>query len=187
MVTRRVWVDERELLPDRSLRVRKHSPDGFNWGYGGSGPAQLALALLLELPTEEMAILWYQDVKWQVIAKLPQADFTLDSQDIVSFITGAVSAELVQGQASPPSGRHRPPGVVTRPHVSAVDFRYSRDQLEAIFQLAYAEDVEKGGRYDARSGAINVYTHPWNTETMRAESTLMGSLYAFWGDQNRIW
>jgi Family of unknown function (DUF6166) len=59
--TRRVWVDERELLPDRSLRVRKHSPDGFNWGYGGSGPAQLALALLRELTTEEMAILWYQD------------------------------------------------------------------------------------------------------------------------------
>jgi hypothetical protein len=27
--------------------VRKHSPDGFEWGYDGSGPAQLALALVL--------------------------------------------------------------------------------------------------------------------------------------------
>ena len=67
------------------------------------------------------------------------------------------------------------------------DFRYSRDQLESLFRLAYLEDVEKGGRYDGRSGAINTYTHPWKTETMRAESTLMGSVYAFWGDQNRIW
>jgi hypothetical protein len=68
-----------------------------------------------------------------------------------------------------------------------VDLRYSRDQLHAIFQLAYAQDVEKGGRYDGRSGAINVYTHPWNTPTMQEESTLMGSLYVFWAEQNRIW
>lgn len=25
-----------------------HSPDGFNWGYMGSGPSQLAFAILLE-------------------------------------------------------------------------------------------------------------------------------------------
>ena len=73
--------------------------------------------------------------------------------------------------------------MVTRPNVTEVDFHYSRNQLQAIFQPAYTEDVEKGGRYDARSGAINIYTHPWNTETMRAESTLMGSIYAFWAER----
>lgn len=31
---------------DLRLDLRRHSPDGFNWGYSGSGPAQLALALL---------------------------------------------------------------------------------------------------------------------------------------------
>lgn len=31
-----------------SLKVRNHSPDGFEWGYRGSGPSQLALALLLD-------------------------------------------------------------------------------------------------------------------------------------------
>jgi len=34
----------------RALRLRSdlfnHSPTGFEWGYGGSGPAQLALAIL---------------------------------------------------------------------------------------------------------------------------------------------
>jgi len=33
---------------DPRNRVRNHSPDGFEWGYGGSGPAQLALAILCQ-------------------------------------------------------------------------------------------------------------------------------------------
>jgi len=51
----RVFVEESEgairkdteLDPRPSLQLRKHSPDGFEWSYGGSGPAQLALAILL--------------------------------------------------------------------------------------------------------------------------------------------
>jgi len=68
-----------------------------------------------------------------------------------------------------------------------VDYRYSPDHLQALFDLARAEDVEKGGRYDARSGAINIYTHPWNTVTMQEESTFMGSIYACWAEENRFW
>lgn len=45
--TRTVRVDGRELSPRPSLHVWNHSPDGFSWGYHGSGPAQLALAILL--------------------------------------------------------------------------------------------------------------------------------------------
>lgn len=36
------------LDPGPSQALRNHSPDGFAWGYQGSGPAQLALALLLD-------------------------------------------------------------------------------------------------------------------------------------------
>ena len=68
-----------------------------------------------------------------------------------------------------------------------VHYRYSQDHLHALFDLARAEDVEKGGRYDARSGAVNIYTHPWNSPTMQEESTLMGSIYAFWAEENRLW
>lgn len=28
--------------------VERHSPDGFSWGYGGSGPADLALSILVD-------------------------------------------------------------------------------------------------------------------------------------------
>jgi len=71
--TRRVWLDGKELAPGKSQKVYNHSPDGFNWGYGGSGPAQLALAICIELKTKEH----YQTFKWRVIAKLPQEDFSI--------------------------------------------------------------------------------------------------------------
>ncbi len=35
------------LSPEPSQEIINHSPDGFNWGYGGSGPAQLALGFYL--------------------------------------------------------------------------------------------------------------------------------------------
>jgi hypothetical protein len=50
-----------------------HSPTGFQWAYGGSGPAQLSLALLCDhLGDSEHALSLYQDFKWKVIAALPQ-------------------------------------------------------------------------------------------------------------------
>lgn len=33
---------------DPKLKLVNHSPTGFSWGYGGSGPAQLALAILAD-------------------------------------------------------------------------------------------------------------------------------------------
>ena len=52
-------------------------PAGSTGGYGGSGPAQLALAILLRATDRETAVAHYQAFKWDVIAKLPQADFSL--------------------------------------------------------------------------------------------------------------
>ena len=67
---RKVWIDSKELSPTKSQEIVNHSPDGFNWGYGGSGPAQLALAILLELTDKDTALKNYQSFKWDVIAKL---------------------------------------------------------------------------------------------------------------------
>ena len=51
------------------LDVMNHSPTGFAWGYGGSGPAQLALALLLDaLEDEDLALRHYQEFKRQKVA-----------------------------------------------------------------------------------------------------------------------
>lgn len=65
---RRVEINGVELKPERSLKIRNHSPDGFNWGYPGSGPAQLALAILLEFMPETFAVGLYQQFKFHVVA-----------------------------------------------------------------------------------------------------------------------
>jgi hypothetical protein len=73
--TREVWLDGQLLDPEPSLAIRNHSPDGFAWGYGGSGPAQLALAIMLELTGKAEG---YQEFKWKVVAGLPQTDFEIE-------------------------------------------------------------------------------------------------------------
>ena len=70
--TREVFINGSLLEPHQSLRIRKHSPDGFLWGYGGSGPAQLALAILLEYLPIPIAENYYQRFKQEFVAKLPQ-------------------------------------------------------------------------------------------------------------------
>lgn len=75
MHDREVRLNGMRLDPEPSKKIRNHSPDNFSWGYGGSGPAQLALAVLNELFPQEYAQKWYQQFKWDVIANLPQEDF----------------------------------------------------------------------------------------------------------------
>jgi len=48
--------------------IERHSPDGFQWGYGGSGPADTALAILTDLLGMKRADLLYQLFKWEFVA-----------------------------------------------------------------------------------------------------------------------
>lgn len=67
-----VTVDGGLLSPERSLTVINHSPTGFEWGFGGSGPAQLALAILLDFLDDGMAAtLAYQAFKQDIVSRLP--------------------------------------------------------------------------------------------------------------------
>jgi Family of unknown function (DUF6166) len=85
------------------LDLRNHSPTGFNWGYGGSGPAQLALAVLADhLKDEEQALKLYQDFKLKVIATLPQAEpWTLHPEQIdMALPVGAAPVAKVKRGAA---------------------------------------------------------------------------------------
>ena len=84
--TREVSIASVRLSPRRSQAVINHSPDGFNWGYGGSGAAQFALWLLSEFTDERTARTLYQIFKWEVIAKLPASDFTLRAVDVSAWL-----------------------------------------------------------------------------------------------------
>jgi len=80
----RVTCDGKPLPPRND--VYDHSPDGFEWGYEGSGPAQLALAILVNEYGENMARLFYQEYKWLVIARLQQREWILTSEDVAQGI-----------------------------------------------------------------------------------------------------
>lgn len=85
--TRRVWIDGVELVPGPSQAVFNHSPDGFNWGYAGSGPAQLALAICLAVGmSREDALSRYQSFKFEQVARW-DGDFEvmLSRKEIVGY------------------------------------------------------------------------------------------------------
>lgn len=67
---------------DPRLDLLNHSPTGFECGYGGSGPAQLALAILANALHDDAAILLHHDFKWQVVAKLPHHQWMLTSEEV---------------------------------------------------------------------------------------------------------
>jgi hypothetical protein len=76
-----VTVDGQPLNP--RLDLWNHSSTGFEWGYPGSGPAQLALALLADcLGDDEVAVEWHQDFKDAVVAGLHFAGWTLTDEEI---------------------------------------------------------------------------------------------------------
>lgn len=76
------------LSPNESLKVSNHSPDGFAWGYNGSGPAQAALAILLQETRDvALSVKHYQKFKSNFVANWPAAkEWTLTSDEIRNWI-----------------------------------------------------------------------------------------------------
>ena len=98
------------LLPDDSLKLRNHSPGGFEWGYLGSGPAQLALALLLDVTGDgEIAQAHYQDFKSEVVCGWVNS-WEITTEEIQQWI--AASEELKQVRAAMAGGTESEPAPV---------------------------------------------------------------------------
>lgn len=81
-----VWVEPAEgepySLPPR-LDLRCHSPAGFNFGYSGSGAAQLALGLAADvLGDDERARRVYQPLKNRLVAGLVGDSWELSEDDL---------------------------------------------------------------------------------------------------------
>ena len=64
----------------------RHSPTGIEWGYGGSGPADLALSVLLALTDEPTANALYHRFKHEVVASVPEAGGVLRAADVRRWI-----------------------------------------------------------------------------------------------------
>lgn len=71
-------------LPERH-DLRNHSPTGLEWGYAGSGPAQLALALLADaVGDDQVALDNYMEFKFRVVAKLPRDGWGMTDEDVLA-------------------------------------------------------------------------------------------------------
>lgn len=83
---------------DPRLDLARKSPSGFEWGYGGSGPGQLALAILADLLQDDAeALALFQDFKWRVIANLRGPSWTLTAgqlRDAVAALKADHVADL---------------------------------------------------------------------------------------------
>lgn len=103
-----------KTLPPR-FSLANHSPTGFEWGYLGSGPAQLALAVAAYCLGDERALECYQELKSGFFGNLSQAPgsfWEIWSEDVVawsdiletagktaanSFLNSLISNECSQG------------------------------------------------------------------------------------------
>jgi hypothetical protein len=95
---RHVTVDGKPLPP--RLDLFDHSPAGFAWGYSGSGPAQLALAILAHhladsdhrSKGDRMAVTLHQLFKEQVLAPMHQEkEFMLTDSQVRSVLARLLS------------------------------------------------------------------------------------------------
>ena len=60
-----------------------HSPDGFEWGYGGSGPAALASSILYDATGCKCC---YQEFKSQVVQGFPHDAWRIRQEEVKAFI-----------------------------------------------------------------------------------------------------
>lgn len=85
--------NERWPLPLR-LDLANKSPTGFNWGYAGSGPAQLAIALLADaLGDDAKALRCAEKFKVRYICNLDQFRPWAISREAVRLMAGAIELE----------------------------------------------------------------------------------------------
>lgn len=95
----KVTVDGRPLNLRNDLW--NHSPTGAEWGYGGSGPAQLALGLVSNIlgrgkANDERAVRIHQTVKGVIVARLPREGWTLTEEEILVAIKEAEKEKAVR-------------------------------------------------------------------------------------------
>lgn len=83
----RTWTEE--LSPAPSLALRSHSPDGFEWGYMGSGPSQLALGILLDATgNAAWSELMYRSFNRDAVCVWAVNDWACTTEELLRWLAG---------------------------------------------------------------------------------------------------
>lgn len=90
-----------------------HSPSGFEWGYGGSGPSELAYCILADLMGLRYAQMQHMQFKWDVTAKLPHDAWRLTEAEVRAWVAEHPEDEhylsVAEWEASEGNGSPGPP------------------------------------------------------------------------------
>jgi len=83
--------DENGIHTNVPCRITYHSPTGFEWGYGGSGPADFALNILSIFVGQEVAERYHQDFKKEFVVMLPKEGGIIFKEAILNWIKEKVA------------------------------------------------------------------------------------------------
>jgi len=88
------------LDPPDCTRLKHHlvagyrTKGGFEWGYRGAGPAELAIAILHDVcQDDDVAARLYQRFKHDVIAFLPRAGFVMESEYVERWLMEQIASD----------------------------------------------------------------------------------------------
>jgi hypothetical protein len=179
--------DETKPLNPR-FDLKNHSPTGFDAGYGGSGPAQLALAMTCDaLKDERLALALYQDFKFAFVAKFSHEGFEMSDEEIrewadahaatldLSELEEETEAERMADPSYTPTLeealRHPEEFVAGMTETASVGktaergpevlgVRASRQLVQKILAVGREFDVEKGGLFESASGGVQIWCSP---------------------------
>ena len=90
------WINTRPLehvtlSGKKGKPLDHHSPDGFEIGYGGSGPSDLALAICALLGKRNL----YMDFKFKFLARLDRTDYDIPISHIAAMLERIARGEPI--------------------------------------------------------------------------------------------
>ncbi|HKW48275.1 MAG TPA: DUF6166 domain-containing protein [Gemmatimonadaceae bacterium] len=143
---------------DPRLDVRNHSPTGFEWGYGGSGPAQLALALAIDAldgKDDALAVTVYQKVKWLLVAGLDGEAWSVTQDEILAVID-RINRDMIAEDEKHPRESDEDFEIRQMMDTSAEDVETMIQDEEAGVRTPPATCVIHGTQYAARLGGCPI-------------------------------
>ncbi len=85
--------------------VVRHSPTGIEWGYGGSGPSDLALSVLTTVAGAETAERHYRALVAEVVSRAPKAGGMMRAERVRAWLCSQEAASQEAAQNEPMPGR----------------------------------------------------------------------------------
>jgi Family of unknown function (DUF6166) len=132
-------------LLDLRLDLDNHSPTGFEWGYAGSGPAQLALAILADaLEDNDKAIALHQRFKFRIISKLHRDKSWTLPREYVLAVANTIEEDLRYG---PLQMKKLPTGKVVTGTGEWLQLTDGRIQKGRSYILPATEDEKTIGKW----------------------------------------